>query len=307
MIMKEQILQNLRTQFRGEFKTRWAELAAISVYKKLSTEIKSNTATSSYGWLSDFPQMREWVGDRLLKNVKEFGYIIKNLPFEATLVVDRSDIEDDNLGMYGAQAQMRADEVDRFFNVSIAALLVNGFSSLCYDGQNFFDTEHVIKEKPDGTGGDIKLSNIVGTGAEGKPGWYLLSLGGSLKPLIFQNRIGPEMDDITDTKNDTVFMKDKYMFGIRWRGNFGYGLWQQAVGCRDELTVANYEAARLKMQTFKKDGNTPLGVMPTHLVVSPENEAAARKILEMQLIDGGNSNPNFHTAELLVNSYLAVV
>lgn len=306
MIIKEQILQNLRTQLRGEFKLRLAEMAAESVYKKLVSEIPSSTTSNSYGWLNAFPHMREWVGSRVVKDIKESGYQLLNRKFETTLGVERTDIEDDNIGQYGAIAKLRADEVDRFFNDEIAKLLVGGFSSLCYDGQNFFDTDHVIKSEADGTGSDIVISNIVGTGGETNPAWFLLSLNGSLRPLILQNRTQAEMEDITDTKNDSVFMNDKYMFGVRWRGAFGYGFWQQAVGSRLALTAANYEAARLAMQTCKRDGNTPLGVVPTHLVVSPENEAAARAILETQFIGGGNSNPNFHTAELIVNPYISV-
>lgn len=47
-----------------------------------------------------------------------------------------------------------------------------------------------------------------------------------------------------------------------------------------------------------------MGITPTHLVVDPTNEAAARKILEAQLIAGGDSNPNYHTAELIVSPWL---
>jgi phage major head subunit gpT-like protein len=112
------------------------------------------------------------------------------------------------------------------------------------------------------------------------------------------------MDEITDTKNEYVFMKDKYLFGVRYRGNFGYGFWQQAVASKEALTAANYEAARLAMQTVKRDGGDPMGIRPTHLVVDPANEAAARSILETLLIGGGNSNPNYHTAELIVSPWL---
>jgi phage major head subunit gpT-like protein len=99
-------------------------------------------------------------------------------------------------------------------------------------------------------------------------------------------------------------MKDKYMYGIRYRGSFGYGLWQQAIGSKAPLTAANYEAARLAMQTLKRDGGDPLGIVPTHLIVGPTNEAAARAILSKELINGGESNPNYHTAELLVVPHL---
>jgi phage major head subunit gpT-like protein len=58
------------------------------------------------------------------------------------------------------------------------------------------------------------------------------------------------------------------------------------------------------MRTVKRDGGDPMGIMPTHLVVDPTNEAAARAILEKELINGGDSNANFHTAELIVLDYL---
>jgi phage major head subunit gpT-like protein len=76
------------------------------------------------------------------------------------------------------------------------------------------------------------------------------------------------------------------------------------VASKAALTVANYETARLAMQTFKRDGGDPMGITPTHLVVDPTNEAAARKILEAQLIAGGDSNPNYHTAKLIVLPWL---
>ncbi|MDR0684271.1 MAG: Mu-like prophage major head subunit gpT family protein, partial [Spirochaetaceae bacterium] len=83
-----------------------------------------------------------------------------------------------------------------------------------------------------------------------------------------------------------------------------YGFWQQAVASKEELSAENYEAARLQMRQFKRDGGDPLGIVPTHFVVSADNESAARKILEAQLIDGGDSNVNYHTAELVVSPWL---
>jgi hypothetical protein len=91
-----------------------------------------------------------------------------------------------------------------------------------------------------------------------------------------------------------------YLYGIRYRGNFGYGLWQQAVASRLDLDPDSYAAARLVMRSFRRDGGAPLGMTPTHLVVDPTNEAAARALLETQFAPGGGSNPNYHTAELLV-------
>jgi len=304
MIVTNTVLNGLRTALREEFRTRMLELDAKPIWKLLATIIPSSTKSNTYGWLSAFPQMREWVGDRVVKDLAEAAYQIVNKKWESTLGVMRTDIEDDNLGQYRVMARHMADEFERFMNRHLAALIAGGFTNLCYDGQKFFDSEHPVYPNTDGTGTAVDASNIIGTGAENGAPWALLCLSGSLKPFIAQQRTLPEFEEITDTKNDSVFMKDQYLYGIRYRGSWGYGLWQQAVGSKATLDAANYEAARLAMQTFKRDGGDPLGIMPTHLIVSPANEAAARAILAREFINGGDSNPNYHTAELVVVPHL---
>ena len=304
MIITNTVLNTLRTALRDEFRTRMAELDAKGVWRILATIIPSSTKSNTYGWLGAFPQMREWVGDRVIKDMAEFAYQIANRKWESTLGVDRTDIEDDNLGQYRVMAREMADEFDRFMNRHLAALITGGFANLCYDGQKFFDAAHPIYPNTDGTGDAAEVSNIIGTGAETGAPWALLSLSGSLKPFIAQQRTQPEFEEITDTKNDKVFMQDKYLYGIRYRGSWGYGLWQQAVASKAALTAANYEAARFRMQTFKRDGGDPLGIVPTHLIISPANEAAARAILVKEFVDGGDSNTNYHTAELVVVPHL---
>jgi phage major head subunit gpT-like protein len=58
------------------------------------------------------------------------------------------------------------------------------------------------------------------------------------------------------------------------------------------------------MQTLKRDGGDPMGIVPTHLVVDPTNESAARGILEKEYLANGESNTNYHTAELIVSPWL---
>jgi phage major head subunit gpT-like protein len=304
MIITSTVLTTLRTALRDEFRARMADIDAKPIWKLLATIIPSSTKSNTYGWLGAFPQMREWIGERVIKDMAEFAYQIINKKFESTLGVDRTDIEDDNLGQYRVLAREMADEFERFMNRNVAALISGGFANLCYDGQKFFDKEHPVYPNTDGTGTAAEVSNIVGSGAEAGSPWALLSLSGSLKPFIAQQRSQPEFEEITDTKNDSVFMLDRYMYGIRYRGSFGYGLWQQAVGSKAPLTAANYEEARLTMQTLKRDGGDPLGITPTHLIAGPTNEAAARAILSRELINGGESNPNYHTAELIIVPHL---
>jgi phage major head subunit gpT-like protein len=59
------------------------------------------------------------------------------------------------------------------------------------------------------------------------------------------------------------------------------------------------------MLTMKRDGGDPMGIMPTHLVVDPTNESAARALLNMEFLANGGSNPDYKTAELIVSPWLS--
>ncbi|MDR3247166.1 MAG: Mu-like prophage major head subunit gpT family protein, partial [Treponema sp.] len=186
MIITNATLTALRTMVRGEFATQMAALEANALHNSLATVITSTTAQNTYGWLGQFPQMREWIGDRVIKNIKEASYTIVNRLFESTLGVKRTDIEDDNLGIYRPLIAAMVKESLDFLDRNISSLLSGGFASLCYDGQNFFDVDHPVFPNTDGTGAAVAVSNVIGAlTATGAP-WYLLSLNGALKPLILQ-------------------------------------------------------------------------------------------------------------------------
>ncbi|WP_020613109.1 Mu-like prophage major head subunit gpT family protein [Sediminispirochaeta bajacaliforniensis] len=304
MIITNETLSSLRTMVRGEFQSRLTGLKTQALYKTLVTIIQSNSSSNTYGWLGKFPQMIEWVGERVIKDMKEMAYELFNKKYEATLGIDRADIEDDNLGIYRTLSQSYADEFVSFCNRKVFALLSGGFEGLCYDGQPFFDAEHPVYPNTDGTGTAESVSNIQGdVAATGTP-WFLVNLSGVLKPFILQERIAPEMESITDTKNDHVFMNDEYLYGIRYRGNFGYGFWQQAVASKETLNAENYKAAVAKMKAFKRDGGDKLGIVPTHLVVGSSLESAGREVVEKENLTGGESNINYHTTELVVSPWM---
>lgn len=113
-----------------------------------------------------------------------------------------------------------------------------------------------------------------------------------------------ELEALTDPKDETVFMEDKVRYGIRYRGNFGYGLWQQAVASKADLNAANFEEAYKLMQGFKRDGGDPMGIMPTALVVPPSLQSNAEKILKVAQLANGGGNINYNKVELIVNPWL---
>src|SRR3972149_1629578 len=82
----------IRSEFFERFnkvKTHWQDL---------STRIKSTTKTEHHRWLGSVPQVREWGTGRLAKGIWSESYDIADRKYEATLEVDREELEDDQLG-----------------------------------------------------------------------------------------------------------------------------------------------------------------------------------------------------------------
>jgi phage major head subunit gpT-like protein len=283
--------------FRGEFQA--ALTATPTDWQKVATPVPSSTAGNTYGWLGQFPKLREWIGARVVKDMQADAYQILNKTFEATVGVKRTDIEDDNLGIYrplfaemGRAAASHPDEL-------IFALLAAGGSTLCYDGQNFFDTDHPVYANTDGTGAVTATSNVNTSGTG--PNWYLLDVSRALKPLILQVRAAADLQAMTDRNDEGVFTNDEYRYGIRARHNAGYGFWQMAYRSNEALTAATYGAARAAMRGFKADGGRPLGIRPNLLVVPSSLEATARKLL---VKDENGGNEWAGSAELLVSDWI---
>jgi len=58
--------------------------------------------------------------------------------------------------------------------------------------------------------------------------WSLVSTKGEIRPLIFQNREPTEFGSL-EGNSEVGFLKDKWLYGVRNRFNFGYGDWRRAI------------------------------------------------------------------------------
>lgn len=142
MLINKAAIQAVFTALKTTFNNAFD--AAPSVWDKIAMKVTSTSSQNDYAWLSNFPKMRKWVGDKVVKALEAFKYTIINHPFEATVAVRRDDIEDDNLGIYGPQAQMAGFSAKQWPDELILDLVNGGFDNECYDGQNFFDTDHEV-------------------------------------------------------------------------------------------------------------------------------------------------------------------
>jgi len=294
MIVNQAALQAIYKSFNTIFRDAVLAFAPASQWPLVATDVPSTAREESYDWLGDLPAMREWIGDRLIKDLSAFHYAIVNKDFEATIEVDRNDIEDDRIGIHRPRIQQLASSAMSHRDMLVFACLAAGFATPCFDGQYFFDTDHSV--------GGVSVSN---TGGGAGTGWYLLDLSKPIKPVILQIRKQPELVALDDPRNEQAFMRKKYRYGVDDRKNVGYGLWQLGYGSKQTLDAAAYGNARAAMMQFKNDSGAPLGITPTHLVVPPSLESAGRTIVSAPTIANGAANIWYNTATLVVVPWLS--
>ena len=298
MIVNE---RNLDLVYKG-FKSTYTDafLSATVHWDKIAMTVSSDGSDETYGWLGMFPQLREWIGPRVINGLKAHGFTITNRKFESTVSIPRDNISDDKLGVFrpafsemGQLARTHPEEL-------IFALLAAGFETTCFDGQNYFDTDHPTLDK-DGAPTTTSNADTSGSG----PAWFLLDTSRGVKPIIWQERETYEFTQMTRPEEYNVFINDEYLYGVRARVNAGFGLWQLAYGSNNTLNEANYAAARQAMMDFRSGEGRILGVKPTTLVVPPALEDEALHLLNTETKDGGGSNPYKATADLIVTPYVA--
>lgn len=297
MLINHASLNVLFTGFQAAFQSGF-ELASPQ-WDRVSMTIPSNTSKEEYDWLGVSPRMKEWLGDRVIEGLRTHGFTIPNKDWELTVGVERNKIEDDRFGVYtpfvqrmGEEAALHPDELifGDLFNNGTAA------GNTGYDGAPFFSATHPHD--------DLGTVSNVDTGGGGPP-WYLLDLSSSMRPFIYQRRKEPQFVSKMSLTDDNVFFARQFIMGADARYNVGYGLWQQAFRSNQALDETNFEAAWEAMTAFTADNGRPLNMMPTHLVVPTNLHFDAKRLIERQLIGGGDTNIHTNSVEVIVSKFLS--
>ncbi|RKR77173.1 Mu-like prophage major head subunit gpT family protein [Otariodibacter oris] len=300
---KSELLNALDVAFKTEFKSGLA--LVDSQWESVAMKANSTTKINTYGWLGQFPKMREWVGERQIQKMQAQAMSIENKKFESTVSIPRTDIEDDQVGLYAPVVKQAGQSAAELPDDLVFGLLKKGKSTLCYDGQNFFDTDHPCYQNVDGSGTNTVQSNLTTGSKSGKPAFYILDATNVLKPLIWQERTKPEIETKFDpSRSDKVFMEDDYLWGIRARGNAGFGFWQLMHRVEDsELTIDVVKEVIASMRQLKGDGDKILNIRPSAIVVPPSLEYTARELFESSVING-TSNPLKGVLKVIVSAYV---
>ncbi len=273
MIVNAATLRGAKTAFStlffaalSEAKVRWPMFAML---------VKSNTKQTVHAWLGQFPQVREWIGERVLRSLSQSDYAIINKLWEQTLSVNRDDVDDDQFGIYAPLIESHGQAVKQHPDELVISLFLAGFTTNCYDGQFFFDTDHP------GAPGVTWSNYTAGAGAA----WYLLDCSKPIKPFIFQERRKPEFVFKFNPDDESVWTRNEYEFGMSARYNAGFGLPQLAFASKATLDTAGFDAARTAMGSLRGDEGRSLKIVPTHIVVPPSLEGAARRLMTAELIN----------------------
>ena len=297
MIINSANMDTLRVGYKTAYQGGFD--AVPTLRDRVSEVIASSTGENIYAWLGELPGMREWLGARVVNNLRSHDYRVRNRDFEQTVGVDANHIADDLFGMYTKRFEMMGRSVARHPETLVWGALADGFTSKCYDGQNFFDTDHPVLDE---NGEEISVANT--DGGSGTP-WFLLCTNEVVKPIILQVRQEAQFTSLDRPADENVFMNRQFIYGTSWRGAVAYGFWQFAWGSKQDLTATNYATAREALMGMKGDYGHPMGLKPDLLVVPPSLEGGALEILNAERNAAGATNVYKGTAELLVSPWLA--
>lgn len=298
MIINQANINSLFTGYNAAFKGGLSNPDTEVYFPQLATQVPSTSSQEIYPWLGQFPKLREWIGDRQLKNMSAGGYVIENRDFEGSVVVPRNAIADDQYGIYtpmfqemGYAARVHPDEL-------IFSLIAAGNTTVCYDGKNYFDTTHPV--------GFGTVSNYGGGSGNM---WCLLDTRRALKPFIFQKRQDYNLMMMNDNNDEAIFMRKEIRFGVDARVNVGFGFWQQAYGSKATLDSAGFNTAVAAMMSFQSDEGRPLGIRPNLLVCGPSNRAAALNVVKADTIPStagtaSQTNINRDAVDVLIVPWL---
>lgn len=270
----------------------------------IATRIPSFGEAEFYAFLSSFPTLRQWLGDKVIKKLAVQKYELRNLAYESTISIDRHKLEDamrngtlaNLIATQSVVARAQGQAAGRWYDDLTFAALAAGTSALCWDGLSFFNDAHPV-DPEDSSKGTYDNLNSGGGGDY----WYLIDANFPLKPILFQEREAPNLKNpgMTWDSNLHNFMTREVYFGIEARGVAGYGWPQCAYASNQALTDEFIDSAIDAMVGFKNDAGAELRINPTHIVVGKSNRAAARDLFKRERLASGASNPHFGALEVI--------
>ncbi len=218
----------LTTSMRSEFQNAYKATAEPAEWERFTQVIPSTARIEHYTWMSPSPGMARWVGHRRYGKISTVRYSVENLEFDAGFEILMRDIRDDQTAGYVQKPKELAIRAKLFPGRWTIKHLAAGATRACFDGTNFFADTHSI-----GTGDNLLTHTCTGTSDGATYKIAFLYTGGPLKPLLWQNRMGPDFETTGGTPQAKEAKVVRYW--IDMEGEAAYGYWWDAV----QITLTN--------------------------------------------------------------------
>lgn len=127
----------------GLYYKRLSQKTGMDWIEAISNYFTSDQESETYKWIGQVPVMREWIGGRQAKGFTTNGLTIENKHFEGTLEIMTKDLRRDKTGQITTRINEFADRTNSHWAQILSKLIINGESTVCYDGQYYFDTDHL--------------------------------------------------------------------------------------------------------------------------------------------------------------------
>lgn len=121
-----------------------AYTSASPMWPAVAMMAQSSTSSQEYPWLSNFPKMRKWVGDRAVKQLVAHVYRLENEDYESTIAIDRNDFEDDRMDMHSTEAAGAGEAAGNWPDEIVFEAIDKSFERLCHDKRPFIDDAHPL-------------------------------------------------------------------------------------------------------------------------------------------------------------------
>lgn len=118
--------------------------SASPVVGEIATVRTSTTEEEGFIIPGQLGRLRKWIGERVVNNLNAQLVKVKAEDYEYTVGVERNHILDDKLGIYEPMIRDMGTQAGYLWDDLATDALLAGHTSLSYDGQFFFDTDHPL-------------------------------------------------------------------------------------------------------------------------------------------------------------------
>lgn len=120
---------------RGTGDAGWATPIAGQV-------MPSDQGTETHVGLGATHPLRQWVGQRNARTLRELQFPVENFPYEGTLLVTGDEWRGDKTGQVQRRIADLKVRYDEHWESLLSAKIIAGETTACYDSSSFFHTAH---------------------------------------------------------------------------------------------------------------------------------------------------------------------